>query len=62
MPTVYGYLGPCTQFDDTYQLTVYALDVAMLPGLTAVTTVREAITVIAAHKLGFAALLATAGL
>jgi phosphatidylethanolamine-binding protein (PEBP) family uncharacterized protein len=58
-PNVYGYLGPCTQFDDTYQFTVYALDVAMLPGMTAVTTLAEAITVIEAHKLGFAALLGT---
>jgi hypothetical protein len=28
---VYGYLGPCTQFDDTHQLMVCALEVAMLP-------------------------------
>jgi len=59
MPTVYGYLGPCTQFSDTYQFTVYALDLAMLPGVTAVTTLSDEITVVDAHELGFAALLGT---
>jgi Raf kinase inhibitor-like YbhB/YbcL family protein len=47
-----GYLGPCPQAHNvaqTYQFTLYALDVATLPGLTATSTPAEAATVVKAH-------------
>jgi phosphatidylethanolamine-binding protein (PEBP) family uncharacterized protein len=56
---VFGYLGPCTQFQDTYQITVYAIDVAALPGMTHDTAPADASNIIDAHKLGYAGLLGT---
>ncbi len=56
---VFGYLGPCTQFQDTYQITVYAIDVAALPGMTHDTPPGDATSNIDAHKLGYAGLLGT---
>jgi hypothetical protein len=47
-----GYLGPCPQAHNmaqTYQFTLYALDVATLPGLTATSTPAEAAAVVKAH-------------
>jgi len=61
-PTVYGYLGPCTQFDDTYQVTVYALGVGILPGLTAVTHCARGDHRARGAQAGFAVLLGTASL
>ena len=58
-PTVFGYLGPCTQYHDTYQITVYAIDVAELPGVTQDTAPADATNIIDAHKLGYAGLLGT---
>ena len=55
----FGYLGPCTQFQDTYQITVYAIDSAALPGMTHDTSPADASYIIDAHKLGYAGLLGT---
>jgi phosphatidylethanolamine-binding protein (PEBP) family uncharacterized protein len=57
--TTFGYLGPCTQHHDAYELIVNALDVTDLPGLTTTPTVEQAIQAIDAHKLGFATLVGT---
>jgi Raf kinase inhibitor-like YbhB/YbcL family protein len=56
---MFGYLGPCTQFQDTYQITVYAIDVATLPGMTHDTAPGDASYIIDVHKLGYAGLLGT---
>ena len=47
-----GYLGPCPQAPNSrqsYKFTLYALDIATLPGLTATSTPAEAATVVKAH-------------
>lgn len=50
-----GYLGPCPQAVNSvqsYEFTLYALDVATLPGLTATSTPTQAATVVKAHLVG----------
>jgi Raf kinase inhibitor-like YbhB/YbcL family protein len=47
-----GYLGPCPQAVNSaqsYQFTLYALDVASVPGLTATSSPTEAATAVQAH-------------
>jgi len=56
-PGVYGYLGPCSQFQDTYRFSVYALDVAALPGVTDATSIDDAIAALEPHELGSAGLI-----
>ena len=47
-----GYLGPCPQAAksrQSYQFTVYALDVEQVPGLSATSTPAQAATAVKAH-------------
>jgi Raf kinase inhibitor-like YbhB/YbcL family protein len=53
-PSVTGYLGPCPppgQGTRTYDITLYALDVAQLPGASPMTTRLQALGLIAMHTL-----------
>jgi Raf kinase inhibitor-like YbhB/YbcL family protein len=54
-----GYLGPCPPSQHTYELVVYALDVATLPGVTMASTRAEVSPVILQHDLSMAALSGT---
>jgi Raf kinase inhibitor-like YbhB/YbcL family protein len=56
--TWYGYQGPCPQAAgvQNYQYTVWALDVATLPGVTPDSTSAAAMTAVKAHQLGHASL------
>jgi Raf kinase inhibitor-like YbhB/YbcL family protein len=54
---VYGYIGPCSPNSvNTYEFTIYAIDVATLPGLDMQTTMAEAEAAAQAASLGSAAL------
>jgi Raf kinase inhibitor-like YbhB/YbcL family protein len=47
-----GFNGPCAPSGtNTYELTVYAVDVATLPGLSMSSTGADTVTAIEAHKL-----------
>jgi Raf kinase inhibitor-like YbhB/YbcL family protein len=46
-----GYYGPCPPSAHTYQFTVYALDVATLPGVSASSSRPEAVAAIQPHRL-----------
>jgi Raf kinase inhibitor-like YbhB/YbcL family protein len=56
-----GYLGPCPPTGTThnYELVLYAIDVATLPGTSMTTTPGQARTIIDAHDLASAKLAAT---
>lgn len=49
--TTIGYLGPCPPTLHTYQFTVYALDVATLPGASMMTPSGDALASIDEHRL-----------
>jgi Raf kinase inhibitor-like YbhB/YbcL family protein len=52
-----GYFGPCSPAsDNTYEFTVYAIDVAELPGLDEDSTRDEAVQVVEEHDLASATL------
>lgn len=51
---VRGYLGPCPPPNDAahvYELAVYALDVAMLPGASMITTRQQAVPLVQEHQI-----------
>jgi Raf kinase inhibitor-like YbhB/YbcL family protein len=54
-----GYLGPCPPNQHTYELVVYALDVATLPGVTMASTRADVSPVILQHDLAMGALSGT---
>ncbi len=54
-----GYYGPCPPAQHTYHFTLYALDVATLPGASAATTAADAITAITAHMIAHTELVGT---
>jgi len=54
-----GYLGPCPPSPHTYQLALYALDVAALPGASSQTTREDAAGTIMSHQLASATLTGT---
>lgn len=56
---VRGYLGPCPPVQHTYELELYALDVAALPGATMQTTRMQAEAAILQHQLASATLTGT---
>lgn len=57
-----GYFGPCGSSGvNTYEFTVYALDVATLPDLTGSSTVAQVRTQIEAHAIETAAVTAMSG-
>lgn len=59
---VRGYNGPCPPTTDgphTYELKLYALDVATLPGTTMATTRAQAAPIITQHMIGAATLSGT---
>lgn len=59
-----GYVGPCPSRPPPvhiYQFAAYALDTAMLPGVSAQSTPQAAIAEIQAHRLGSGALTGTYG-
>jgi Raf kinase inhibitor-like YbhB/YbcL family protein len=47
----FGYLGPCPPVEHSYAFTIYALDVAALPGATMTTTTVEAAAIIQTHTI-----------
>ncbi|HEX2670606.1 MAG TPA: YbhB/YbcL family Raf kinase inhibitor-like protein, partial [Polyangiaceae bacterium] len=57
-----GYLGPCPpqNMTHTYEFTIYALDVATLPGVTTTTTTANLVTAIQMHDIASAVLTAPA--
>jgi Raf kinase inhibitor-like YbhB/YbcL family protein len=56
-PNFYGYIGPCSPNSvNTYQFTVYAVDVATLPNLDMQSSMDDAVTEIEAHDVGSASL------
>ena len=58
-PPTFGYRGPCTPVNDgvhNYRFTVYALDVATLPGVTTNTARTAVRTQVLAHDLASASL------
>lgn len=58
--TTYGYLGPCPGgATHTYEFVVYAMDTAMLPTVTTLSTRVEVAAAIKAHDLGSASLSGT---
>ena len=54
-----GYLGPCPPNQHTYELAVWALDVATLPNVTTASTRSEVFAEIQNHDLGSAKLTGT---
>lgn len=54
-----GYLGPCPPSPHTYQLALYALDVAALPGASPQTTRADAAGAIMSHQLASSTLTGT---
>ncbi len=57
--TTYGYLGPCPPSIHTYTWTIYAVDVAALPGVTTGSTRAQVVTALAGHTLATATLTGT---
>lgn len=56
-----GYLGPCPPPNDgahVYELALYGLDVAMLPGTSMITTRQQAVPLIMQHQTAKATLTA----
>jgi Raf kinase inhibitor-like YbhB/YbcL family protein len=53
-----GYLGPCPPGNatHTYEFTIYALDIATLPGVTTSTTTANLVTAIQMHDIASAML------
>jgi Raf kinase inhibitor-like YbhB/YbcL family protein len=49
-PPIIGYQGPCPPRLHTYQFTVYALDVASLPGASMTTAGGDALATIEEHR------------
>jgi len=58
-PSVRGYNGPCPPSTHTYEMKLFALDVAALPGATMQTTRAQAVVLIDQHDLAAATLTAT---
>lgn len=54
--STYGYLGPCPGSAHTYTWTLYALDVAALPGVTTMSSRSAVETAIDPHVIGTATL------
>ena len=52
----FGYAGPCPPTEHTYQFTLYALDVAALPGASLTTKAATAESMIKTHSLADAKL------
>jgi Raf kinase inhibitor-like YbhB/YbcL family protein len=50
-PGIIGYFGPCPTTGHLYQFIVYALDVAMPPGVSASSSRAEAVAAIQPHRL-----------
>ncbi len=57
--TTFGYLGPCPGSQHTYTWTIYAVDVAALPGVTTASTRAQVITALSGHTLATATLTGT---
>lgn len=57
--TTFGYKGPCPGTVHTYTFTLYAVDVAALPGVTTNSTRAQVITALAGHTLATATLTGT---
>ena len=55
-PGITGYFGPCPSTGHLYQFIVYALDVAMLPGVSASSSRAEAVAAIQPRRLDSGAL------
>jgi len=53
MNSVIGYFGPCPPNPPThtYQFTIYALDIATLPGLTAQSKANEGLANVVIHSI-----------
>jgi Raf kinase inhibitor-like YbhB/YbcL family protein len=58
-PGTPGYAGPCPGSMHRYRFTLYALDVANLPGLTASSSLAAVESAMMAHSLGTATLTGT---
>lgn len=54
--STYGYLGPCPPMLHTYTFEVYALDIAMLPNVTTMSTRTQVVTELGKHKIASATL------
>jgi Raf kinase inhibitor-like YbhB/YbcL family protein len=55
--STFGYRGPCSPSTvNTYQFTVYAMDVATLPGVTTASARADVVTAILEHDLASATL------
>jgi Raf kinase inhibitor-like YbhB/YbcL family protein len=54
-----GYQGPCPPSQHTYELAVYPLDVAALPGATMQSTPGEIVASVKLHQLGSGTLTGT---
>jgi Raf kinase inhibitor-like YbhB/YbcL family protein len=55
-----GYLGPCPSgTTHTYKFTLYALDIATLPGVTSSTSTANLVAAIEMHDIASASLSAT---
>ncbi len=54
----FGYAGPCPPVEHVYELVLYALDVATLPGVTQNVALVDAENAIKAHSVGSAKLTA----
>ncbi|MFT3767430.1 MAG: YbhB/YbcL family Raf kinase inhibitor-like protein [Minicystis sp.] len=57
--STFGYLGPCPPNQHTYELAVFALDVATLPSVTTASTRKDVVTEIQSHDLASATLTGT---
>jgi Raf kinase inhibitor-like YbhB/YbcL family protein len=58
-PQTQGYAGPCPPDQHTYELAVYPLDLAMLPGATMQSAPKDLVPTIRQHQLGVGTLTAT---
>jgi Raf kinase inhibitor-like YbhB/YbcL family protein len=56
-----GYSGPCGQTNNPYQFTLYALDVATLPGVTSSSARADVQAAIDMHDLGSSSITAMSG-
>ena len=54
--TTHGYMGPCPPSVHSYEFTLYALDVGVLPGATMTTKVADALPTIMQHAVGMTTL------